>query len=112
MTSLTPAGAPRVTNDPVLSGAGDTPANNGNGVVVLAASSVKDTTTVGHEARLGLNVDGNGARGDSALGVPDTRDTINSSSGTNASAGALSGCVGVGRAGGGTAVALDPLEGS
>jgi len=50
VTSLTPSGAPRVTDDPVLLAARDAPTNNSHGVVVGAADTVEDTASVALEA--------------------------------------------------------------
>ena len=80
-------------------------------MVVLSAGTVEDTTSIGHEAGLSLNVDCDGAARDGSLGVGDAGDTGNlGSSGKTTFARAVSASVGVGRTGVGT-VALEPLEG-
>ncbi len=75
MTSLTPARAPRVTDDPVLLAARDAPTNNSHGMVVLSANTVEDTASVALEALGSLKVDGDGAGCNGALGITNTRDS-------------------------------------
>jgi hypothetical protein len=56
-----------------------TPADSGNGVIILTAVSIEDTTTVAHETTLSLDVHSNGATGKSAGGVSNTVDCTDSS---------------------------------
>ncbi len=72
VTSLTPARAPRVTDDPVLLAARGAPTNNCHGVVCGAADTVEDTASVALEGLGSLKVDGNGAGCNGALGISNT----------------------------------------
>ena len=80
MTALAPTSAPRVTDNPVLSSAIRPPSNESNCMVVLAASSVENTTTVALELSGSLKVDSNWASSKSTLGVAYTIYARNSSS--------------------------------
>ena len=63
VTTLSPAGTPRVTDDPVRSGCGVVVSFKSNGVIQQgAASGGEDTTGVGLEGEL-VGLDGDGHRG-------------------------------------------------
>lgn len=100
MTGFTPAGTPRVSDDPVLGCTRLAPSDSSDGVVVLAADTVEDTTSVGLECTTGLDVDGNWAGGNSVHGISNTRYSSDAGSDCKtSSASTVSSSVSVGRAG-------------
>ena len=75
-------------------------ADSSDGVVVLAADTVEDTTSIGLECTTGLDVDGNWAGGNSVHGISNTRYSSDAGSDCKtSSASTVSSSVSVGRAG-------------